>query len=243
MATRRKTSAAGRVRCCTKARSRSTARSRWHKPIRRSCGPARNPRRSHSTPCRVGAIACCRVRPTPRISRPRSAPGGKWFVAQGWWLTGVQAADSKNYELRLHDNTREVPPTSIAVQIGGIVAGDYVFAARDDGAGGYLQAEYSVSPSGGATSVSVGGLKADTPASGAIPHRRRPLHIFELVWDDIEWHFSRHQGGWATQAQLRSSRLSTAFLRARRLHRPRCNTNQTSVRYRVRNGMIAHHPV
>lgn len=97
-----------------------------------------------------------------------SFAGGKWFVAQGWWLTGVQAADSKNYELRSHDNTREVPPTSIAVQIGGVVSGDYVFAARDDGAGGYLQAEYSVSPSGGATSVSVGGLKADTPASGVI---------------------------------------------------------------------------
>ena len=97
-----------------------------------------------------------------------SFAGGKWFVAQGWWLTGVQAADSKNYELRSHDNTREVPPTSISVQIGGIVSGDYVFAARDDGAGGYLQAEYSVSPSGGATSVSVGGLKADTPASGVI---------------------------------------------------------------------------
>lgn len=94
--------------------------------------------------------------------------GGKWFVAQGWWLTGVQAADSKNYQLISHTGVTETPPTSIAVQIGGVVAGDYVFASRDDGAGGYLQAEYAVSPSAGATSVSVAGLKSDTPTSGVI---------------------------------------------------------------------------
>lgn len=94
--------------------------------------------------------------------------GGKWFVAQGWWLTGVQAADSKNYQLVSHTGVTETPPTSIAVQIGGVVAGDYVLVGRDNGSGGILDTEYTVSGSSGATSVTVTGLKADTPASGVI---------------------------------------------------------------------------
>ena len=61
--------------------------------------------------------------------------GGKWFVARGWWLTGVMAADSKNYELISDDNTRETPPTSVSVQVGGVVSGDYVLVARDNGSG------------------------------------------------------------------------------------------------------------
>ncbi len=94
--------------------------------------------------------------------------GGKWFVAQGWWLTGVQAADSKNYQLVSHTGVTETPPTSIAVQIGGVVSGDYVLVARDNGSGGILDTEYTVSGSSGATSITVTGLKADTPATGVI---------------------------------------------------------------------------
>lgn len=94
--------------------------------------------------------------------------GGKWFVARGWWLTGVMAADSKNYELISDNGTRETPPTSVAVQVGGVVAGDYVLVARDNGSGGILDTEYTVSGSSGAGTVSVTGLKSDTPLSGVI---------------------------------------------------------------------------
>lgn len=94
--------------------------------------------------------------------------GGKWFVAQGWWLTGVQASDSKNYQLVSHDGTTETPPSTVSVQVSGVVSGDYVFAARDDGAGGYIDDEYTVTASAGATSVTIAGLKVDTPASGVI---------------------------------------------------------------------------
>ena len=94
--------------------------------------------------------------------------GGKWFVARGWWLTGVMAADSKNYELISDNGTRETPPTSVAVQVGGVVSGDYVLVARDNGSGGILDTEYTVSGSSGAGTVSVTGLKADTPLSGVI---------------------------------------------------------------------------
>lgn len=94
--------------------------------------------------------------------------GGKFFFAQGWWVTGVMSADSKNYELISHDSTRETPPTSVSIQVSGLISGDYVFAARDDGSGGYISNEYTVSATAGATSISVTGLKIDTPLSGVI---------------------------------------------------------------------------
>lgn len=96
-----------------------------------------------------------------------SFAGGKWFVAQGWWLSGVMAADSKNYQLTSHDGTVETPPTSVQVQVAGIVAGDYVLVARDSG-GAVLTNEYTVSATAGATTVTVPSLKGDTPTSGVI---------------------------------------------------------------------------
>ena len=94
--------------------------------------------------------------------------GGKWFAAQGWWLTGVQAADSKNYQLISHTGVTETPPTSIVIEVGGVTSNDYVLVARDDGAGDILDTEYTVTATAGATSCTVTGLKADTPASGVI---------------------------------------------------------------------------
>ena len=94
--------------------------------------------------------------------------GGKWFVAQGWWLTGVQSADSKNYQLISHDGTIEVPPTSIVLEVTNVTTSDYVLVARDNGSGGIDDTEYTVTASAAATSVNVTGLKPDTPASGVI---------------------------------------------------------------------------
>lgn len=92
--------------------------------------------------------------------------GGRWFVAQGWWLAGVQAADSKNYQLISHDGTVESPPTSVAVQVSGLAAGDYVLVARDDGAGGFAQDTTLASPaSAAATSVTLTAAPADTPTA------------------------------------------------------------------------------
>ena len=93
--------------------------------------------------------------------------GGKWFVAQGWWLTGVQAGDGKAYQLISHDGTAETPPNSVTVTVSGVVSGDYVLVARDN-AGTILSAEYTVTASVGATNLNVLGLKADTPATGVI---------------------------------------------------------------------------
>ena len=114
-----------------------------------------------------------RVLPGQTYAENVSAPfgsfaGGKWFVAQGWWLTGVMAADSKNYQLISHTGVTETPPTSIVIEVGNVTTSDYVLVARDDGAGDILDTEYTVTASAGSTTVTVSGLKADTPASGVI---------------------------------------------------------------------------
>ena len=90
--------------------------------------------------------------------------GGKFFVAQGWWLTGVMAADSKNYQLVAHDGSAQNPPTSVQVQVAGLVAGDYVLAARDNGSGGFANdTTLASAASAAATSVTLTAAPADTP--------------------------------------------------------------------------------
>jgi hypothetical protein len=113
-----------------------------------------------------------RVLPGQAYAENISAPfgsfaGGKWFVAQGWWLTGVQAGDSKNYQLTSHIGTVETPPNSVTVTVSGVVSGDYVLVARDTGSDINTN-EYTVTGSISASSISVTGLKSDTPVSGVI---------------------------------------------------------------------------
>jgi hypothetical protein len=96
--------------------------------------------------------------------------GGTFFVAQGWWLTGVLPAESTKYQLIAHDGTTQVPPTLIGITVGNLVAGDRVLVARDNGSGALLKDEYTpVAASAGATSLQVvESIKTDTPASGVI---------------------------------------------------------------------------
>jgi hypothetical protein len=96
--------------------------------------------------------------------------GGTFFVARGWALTGVLAAESTRYQLIAHDGTTQVPPTTAIVTIGNLVSGDRVLVAREDGSGGVLKDEYTpVAASAGATSLTVvESIKTDTPSSGVI---------------------------------------------------------------------------
>lgn len=93
-----------------------------------------------------------------------SFAGGKFFLAQGWFITGVMAADSKNYQLIAHDGTTQSPPTSVQVQVAGVVSGDYVLAARDNGSGGFVQdTTLASSAAAAATSVTLTAAPSDTP--------------------------------------------------------------------------------
>jgi hypothetical protein len=111
----------------------------------------------------------------PAYTEIPSAPfgtfaGGTFFVAQGWWLTGVLSSEATRYQLIAHDGTTQVPPTIIAITIGNLVAGDRVLVARADGNGGILKDEYTpVAASAGATSLQVAeSIKTDSPSTGVI---------------------------------------------------------------------------
>ncbi len=102
--------------------------------------------------------------------------GGTFFVAQGWWLTGVLPAEATKYQLIAHDGTTQVPPTLVGITVGNLVAGDNVLVARADGSGNVLQDEYTpVAASAGATSLQVvESIKTDTPSSGVIRIKSLP---------------------------------------------------------------------
>jgi hypothetical protein len=96
--------------------------------------------------------------------------GGTFFVAQGWWVTGVLAAEATKYQLIAHDGTLQVPPTVAGITVGNLVVGDRVLVARENGSGGLLKDEYTpVAASSGATTLTiVESIKIDTPSTGVI---------------------------------------------------------------------------
>ena len=96
--------------------------------------------------------------------------GGTFFVAQGWYLSGVLSAEATRYQLIAHDGTTQVPPTLIVITVGNLVAGDRVLVARENGSGGILKDEYTpVAASAGATALTVvETIKTDTPSAGVI---------------------------------------------------------------------------
>jgi len=96
--------------------------------------------------------------------------GGKWFVARGWWVEGVLAGDSQNYQLVSHDGTTMTAPISAAIEAGNLVSGDSVLVGRNSGAG-FLTTEYTLNAattSAGNTCVINEAIKADTPLTGPI---------------------------------------------------------------------------
>ena len=98
-----------------------------------------------------------------------SVAGGKWFVAQGWWVEGVLPADSQKYQLTSHDGTVMTAPIEAFITIGNLTAGDRVLAGRDNGSGAFLTSEYTLNGAhaSGSSSVVVNeAIKADTPSTG-----------------------------------------------------------------------------
>jgi hypothetical protein len=96
--------------------------------------------------------------------------GGQFFLAQGWWISGVLAGEATKYTLIAHDGTPQVPPNVIGITVGNLVSGDRVLVARDNGSGAVLKDEYTpVAASSGAASLQVvEAIKTDTPSAGVI---------------------------------------------------------------------------
>lgn len=96
--------------------------------------------------------------------------GGKFFVAQGWWLEGVLPSESQNYQLTADDGTAQTPPNTVGITIGAVAVGDSILCGRDDN-GDILKNEYTLSGAhlSAATTVTINGaIKPDTPSSGSI---------------------------------------------------------------------------
>lgn len=107
---------------------------------------------------------------TPNAAAPFGlVAGGKWFVAQGWWIAGALAGDSQKYQLISHDGTTITNPVVASISIGGLVVGSRVLVGRDNGSGGLVNNEYTLDGihASGASAVVVNeAIKNDTPSTG-----------------------------------------------------------------------------
>jgi hypothetical protein len=96
--------------------------------------------------------------------------GGKWFVAQGWFVAGAINADLQKYQMISDGGTTVGNPVTAAITIGGLVIGSRVMVARDNGTG-FITNEYTLNgatTSVGNTCVVNETVKADTPVTGFI---------------------------------------------------------------------------
>lgn len=109
---------------------------------------------------------------TPNSAAPFGiVAGGKWFVAQGWYIAGASAGDLQKYQMISDDGTTITNPTVAGITIGGLVVGARILVGRDDGADGFIDDEYTLTAattSGGNTCVVDEAIKTDTPATGYI---------------------------------------------------------------------------
>lgn len=107
---------------------------------------------------------------TPNGSAPFGVvAGGKWFVEQGWYIAGALAGDLQKYQMKSHDGATVGNPVVAGISIGGLTVGARLLVGRDNGGGGFLSSEYTLSgatTSGGNTCVMTQAIKADTPATG-----------------------------------------------------------------------------
>lgn len=108
---------------------------------------------------------------TPNGAAPfGTVAGGKWFVAQGWYIAGALAGDLQKYQMVSHDGTTVTNPVVAGISIGGLTVGARVLVGRSAAtASGFLDTEYTLNgatTSGGNTCVVNEAIKADTPATG-----------------------------------------------------------------------------
>ncbi len=109
---------------------------------------------------------------TPNGAAPfGTVAGGKWFVAQGWYIAGALPGDLQKYQMISHDGTPTQNPITTGITIGDLIVGARLLVGRDNGSGGFLTTEYTLNgatTSGGNTCVVNQVIKADTPTTGYI---------------------------------------------------------------------------
>jgi hypothetical protein len=96
--------------------------------------------------------------------------GGKFFVAQGWWidLNSLHSADLQAYQLISDDGIPVVPPNVIAVSAGNLLATDYILIGKDNGSGGFSTTTgITGTGSASSTTLTLSGAPAGDVATGA----------------------------------------------------------------------------
>lgn len=95
--------------------------------------------------------------------------GGKWFVAQGWWIdtASLNSLDLQAYTLIADDGTPVSPPVAIAVSVGAVVSGDYVLVGKDSGTGFNITTGITTTATAGASTATLSGAPASDVPTGA----------------------------------------------------------------------------
>lgn len=96
--------------------------------------------------------------------------GGKFFVAQGWWIdtSSLHSLDLQAYQLTSHDSTVVNPPTAISVSAGNLISGDYILVGKDDGSGGFnTTTGLTATGTAAATSITLSGSPAADVPTGS----------------------------------------------------------------------------
>jgi hypothetical protein len=185
-----------------------------------------------------------RVLPGQTYAENLSAPfgsyaGGKWFVAQGWWLTGVMTADSKAYQLTSHTGVVETPPTSVSISVGGVIAGDYVLAGRDSGSAFVTtDTTLSATAAAAATSVTLTAAPADTPTSAGYIRIAGNRHTYTTRAGNVVSGLSPAvpTGGYASGTAVWIPFIDVAASAASVASSAFQFSSNVTVRFRVRNG-------
>jgi hypothetical protein len=106
---------------------------------------------------------------TPNAAAPfGTVAGGKWFVAQGWYIAGALTADLQKYQMISHDGSTITNPVVSSIAVGGLTVGATILVGRDSGTG-FITNEYTLAgatTSGGNTCVMNEAIKTDTPDTG-----------------------------------------------------------------------------
>lgn len=123
---------------------------------------------------------------TPNGAAPfGTVAGGKWFVAQGWYIAGALSGDLQKYQMVSHDGTTVTNPVVAGISIGGLTVGSRVLVGRSAAtASGFLDTEYTLAgatTSGGNTCVMNQAIKADTPATGYLRVNGVPYQYTSVI--------------------------------------------------------------